>query len=131
MCVQRRWFANAGPMGAIRYLLLLAAQPPGADLLHPHTADGKDLCEVRIFTSSSACSQGCSSCSAFHTLQIFVRSCVTHWSKSMPSLNLFSPSLATRPLRTSNLMAALWLNQGRVLLPPSLGPRPVTLRPFY
>lgn len=109
-------------MEATRYLLSLAAQPPAGDL-RPHTVDGKDLCEVRTSTSSSACYQGCSSCSAFHTLQIFGSSCITHWSKSIPSLYLFSPSLATQPVRSSNLMADLWLNQGSRAAP-ELGPPP-------
>lgn len=115
MCMQQRRFANEGPTGAIGHLLFLA----GAGLLPPCTAGGKDPCKARTFPSSSVCYRGCSSCSAFHTLQIFVSSCITRWSKSIPSCYLFSPSPVTRSLWTSNLTAGLWLNQGRVLLPPS------------
>ena len=95
-------------MGAVRHLLFLDAWPPGADLLLLFMADGKDPCKVRTFTSSRACYQGCSSCSAFHTLQIFVGSCIIHWSKSVHSLYLFPLPL----LLVVSRPAVSWLLSG-------------------
>jgi len=113
MHMQQRWFANAGPAWAIRHLLFLAAWPPEADPMLPHAVHGKDLFEVRTSASSSACYQSHSSCSVFHTLQIFVSSCSTNEPKPIPTLYLFSPSITTWPLQFSSFTAAFWLNDGQ------------------